>query len=213
MMSMLRSLLAGLLLSLCATAAHALPSISVAPGSSPGGYLPLDAFGVAPVAIGDEQSLNLVVPNYVYAGESWNRVGITSNGYIMVGGTSGSSDVSFINTALPVIEWRLNTFGTSTLNVFQSWIGLNGVEDITFVYSDQLDSSAFVLDNLTIGANDKTGTVGGTYYFNGAGTFPADFSDLRVTTTDLPVEVPEPTTLALLGAGLVAFAGLRRRPR
>lgn len=68
----------------------------VAPGTptvAPGelfGYIPLDAFGVAPIPV---------------------RV----NNWL-------------------VIEWRLNVFGTSSLRVFQAWIGLNGVEDNTFAY-------------------------------------------------------------------------------
>ena len=249
-MTMLRSFLAAMLLCLCATAAQAVPSITVAPGSL-FGYVPLDLFGVTPTAIGDEDALNFDVPGFVYAGQTWNRIGVTSNGYAIVGGTSGPADISFNNTDLPdpsapknilaplwtdldgtgapgifattlvevgsghqwfVIEWRLNVFGTTALNTFQAWIGLNGVEDITFTYGE-LDLPAFVLDDLTVGANDISGTVGDPYYYNGAGTLPAVGTDLRVTTRDLPVAVPEPATLALLGAGLLGVIAVRKRRR
>ena len=33
-----------------------------------------------------------------------------------------------------VVEWRVNVFGTTSQRVFQAWIGVNGVEDITFAY-------------------------------------------------------------------------------
>jgi hypothetical protein len=33
-----------------------------------------------------------------------------------------------------VIEFRLNVFGTTSGHVFQVWIGINGVEDITYAY-------------------------------------------------------------------------------
>ncbi|HWM75544.1 MAG TPA: serine protease, partial [Nocardioides sp.] len=68
----------------------------IAPGvpalAPPGGfgYLDLEAFGVAPTAIGDEQILNFNVPSFVYAGQTWNRIGVDSNGYLIVGG--GSSE-------------------------------------------------------------------------------------------------------------------------
>lgn len=33
-----------------------------------------------------------------------------------------------------VVEWRLNVFGTTSGRVFQTWIGVNGAEDVTFAY-------------------------------------------------------------------------------
>src|SRR5262245_35487554 len=73
----------------------------VAPGTptvAPGelfGYIPLDAFGVAPIPVGDEQALNFNVPDYLYGGLSYNRVGVTSDGYLVVGGTNGAADIQF----------------------------------------------------------------------------------------------------------------------
>jgi len=31
-----------------------------------------------------------------------------------------------------VVEWRVNVFGTTSPRVFQVWIGVNGVEDISY---------------------------------------------------------------------------------
>ncbi|MBX6356248.1 MAG: S8 family serine peptidase, partial [Micromonosporaceae bacterium] len=58
---------------------------SVAPGSL-AGFLPLAAFGVAPEAVGDEEILNFDVPEFVYNGVKYTRVGVDSNGYLIVGG-------------------------------------------------------------------------------------------------------------------------------
>jgi hypothetical protein len=60
-----------------------------APSIDPGelfGYIPLDAFGVTPTSIGDEDILNFNVPAFNYTGVSYNTVGVDSNGYIVVGG-------------------------------------------------------------------------------------------------------------------------------
>lgn len=33
-----------------------------------------------------------------------------------------------------VLEWQVNVFGTSDTRVFQTWIGLDGTQDISFAY-------------------------------------------------------------------------------
>lgn len=77
------------------------PTVSVAPGTSPAGYLPLALFGVAPIGgIGDESIVNFTTPAFRYGGESNTRLGVTSNGYVVVGGGT-AADVDFINTDFP----------------------------------------------------------------------------------------------------------------
>lgn len=77
------------------------PGVAIAPGTSPAGYLPLSIFGIAPIAgVGDETIVNYNVPAFVYAGETYTRIGIVSNGYAVVGGGT-SADVQFINQILP----------------------------------------------------------------------------------------------------------------
>jgi subtilisin family serine protease len=72
----------------------------IGPGSLVG-YLPLDLFGITPTPIGDEQALNFNVPPYVFAGQTYNRIGVVSNGYSVAGGTSSNDDVQFAPQTLP----------------------------------------------------------------------------------------------------------------
>jgi hypothetical protein len=74
-----------------------------APTIAPGelfGYIPLDLFGVAPIPIGDEDALNLNVPGFRFAGESFNRLGVISNGYMVAGGAV-AQDITFAPQSLP----------------------------------------------------------------------------------------------------------------
>ncbi|WP_315967808.1 S8 family serine peptidase [Planotetraspora sp. A-T 1434] len=74
----------------------------IAPGENPaGGWLSLADFGIAPQPIGDEEALNFNVPAYVFAGKTYNRIGIVSNGYTVAGGTNGSADIAFAPQTLP----------------------------------------------------------------------------------------------------------------
>lgn len=77
------------------------PNVAVAPGLSPAGYLPLSAFGVAPIGgVTDDSLTNFTVPTFSFGGEIWNRVGVSSNGYVVIGGGSGA-DNTFLNQNLP----------------------------------------------------------------------------------------------------------------
>ncbi len=76
---------------------------AVTPGSTPaGGYVPLSAFGIAPVAgVGDETITNFNVPAFTLAGLTYTRIGVVSNGYVVLGGGT-QADVEFANlTPLP----------------------------------------------------------------------------------------------------------------
>ena len=72
---------------------------TVAPGSL-FGYIPLDAFGVTPIAVGDEQAVNLNTPAFMYGGLPYNRLGATSDGYLVAGGTNGAADIQFDPTGV-----------------------------------------------------------------------------------------------------------------
>ncbi|GAA0412453.1 peptidase S8 [Acrocarpospora corrugata] len=178
------------------------------------GYIPLDAFGIAPTPVGDEEAVNFNVPTFRFAGQTFNRIGITSNGYAVAGGTNGSADIQFTPQSLPnaarpngvmapfwtdldgtgapgifastltdgvgtwiVLEWRLNLFGTTAQRVFQQWIGVNGVEDITYAYPGALPYPGAAY-GLTVGAENADGTAGSQIP---AGTGVG--SDFRITST------------------------------
>jgi subtilisin family serine protease len=189
---------------------------SIAPGSSPAGYLPLDLFGITPIAIGDEEILNFSVPSFSYNGKDYARIGVDSNGYIVVGGGTAEDNNCCALTQIPdtarpnnilapfwtdldgtgaegifaatltdgvntwlVIEWRVNVFGTTDDNHFQTWIGLNGVQDISFTYDPtDLPGDPNGQDFL-VGAENEDGSGGAQLPM---GTLPT--ADLVVTSTD-----------------------------
>jgi hypothetical protein len=68
--------------------------------ASPFGYVPLAALGVAPFPAGDESIINFTIPAFLYGTERWDRIGVVSNGYIVVGGGT-LEDIEFANTNFP----------------------------------------------------------------------------------------------------------------
>jgi hypothetical protein len=67
-----------------------------------------------------------------------------------------------------VIDWdAVREFSTARTNSFEIWIGLNGVEDVTFSYGTLQGNGDGGF--LTVGAENFIGTSGANYYFNGAG--------------------------------------------
>jgi uncharacterized repeat protein (TIGR01451 family) len=82
-------------------AASAPPNVTIGPGPSAAGYVPLSLFGVPPVAgVGDDTLTNFNTATFNFAGEVWSSIGFASNGYAVVGGGSGP-DNTFINQNLP----------------------------------------------------------------------------------------------------------------
>jgi len=100
---------------------------SVAPGTSPAGFLPLSAFGISPTAIGDEQFLVYDTPSFVYNGAPSTRVAVNSNGYLVVGGSGASSD----NACCPPQELPDTAPPNNVLAPF--WSDLDGT-DATGIY-------------------------------------------------------------------------------
>ncbi|WP_243076471.1 S8 family serine peptidase [Microbacterium sp. SS28] len=74
----------------------AIDSVAITPGGSPAGYIPLSLFGGTLVIddLGDEGFANLNVSDFTYGSEVFTSVGVTSNGYLVVGGAT-SADVSY----------------------------------------------------------------------------------------------------------------------
>ena len=77
-------------------------SITDITGNGPaGGYLGLAAFGIAPVSgVGDDTITNFNVPTFFYGGEAYTRIGVVSNGYVVIGGGEGA-DVNFAPQTFP----------------------------------------------------------------------------------------------------------------
>jgi subtilisin family serine protease len=135
------------------------------------GYFSLEGLGVPGIPVGDEEVLNFDVPRFFYGGVPYTRIGVDTNGYVVVGGGSAddneccdlpagpspdrpnnilapfwtdldgsSSDGLFVAELTDgadnwiVVEYQLNVVGTTDLRTFQVWIGVNGVEDISYSY-------------------------------------------------------------------------------
>ena len=66
------------------------------------GYASLAGMGAPPnVTMGDEECVNFSTDSFLYAGETWDSIGMVSNGYAVVGGCTGDDDISYINDYLP----------------------------------------------------------------------------------------------------------------
>jgi uncharacterized repeat protein (TIGR01451 family) len=168
------------------------PDVSIAPGASPAGYLPLSGFGVAPIAgMGDESIANFTVSaGFTYAGETYTRIGIVSNGYAVVGGGTGA-DVQFINQSFPdptppnnVLApfWTdLNPGAAGALRVgvlgdgTNNWLVLDweGVRE----YSTASNTHSF---QIWIGLNGNTPAGQGISFTYGSNTGNGDAGDLTV---------------------------------
>lgn len=65
-----------------------------------GGYLPLAIFGVNPTVVPDEGIVDFNVPAFTFGSEVYDRIGVVSNGYIVVGDSS-ASDVNYQPIGFP----------------------------------------------------------------------------------------------------------------
>lgn len=177
------------------------------------GYIPLDTFGVVPDPIGDEEIINYTVPAFSYNGQSYTRIGVDSNGYVIAGGGTaednnccllpagpspappndmlapfwtdldGTGAPGIFATALTdgvntwiVIEYRVNVFGTTSGRVFQTWIGIDGPQDITYAYDPA---------NLPGDPNGQPFLVGAENEIGQGDVFAVlPTTDQRVTSTD-----------------------------
>ncbi|MDX6481373.1 MAG: hypothetical protein QOG85_1883 [Gaiellaceae bacterium] len=81
---------------LTGASAPAVNSIDDITGNGPdGGYLSTALLGISPIAgVGDDTISNFNVPTFYYGGEPYTRIGVVSNGYVVVGG-GDSGDIVF----------------------------------------------------------------------------------------------------------------------
>jgi Subtilase family/PA domain/Fibronectin type-III domain len=82
--------------------APAVQSIDNITGAGPaGGYLPLSLFGIGAISgVTDDSLTNFNVPTFYYGSEAYSRIGVGSNGYVVIGGGT-SSDVAFAPQSFP----------------------------------------------------------------------------------------------------------------
>jgi hypothetical protein len=78
----------------------ATPAISSTTSTPGGGFLDLGLFGITPTAVGDETIANYNVPGFVFAGRTYTKIGVTSDGYAVAGG-GDQGDVQFVAQTLP----------------------------------------------------------------------------------------------------------------
>ncbi len=79
------------------------PSLAEQAGSS---FAGLASIGSKPSTVGDEDGFDLDLtavglPAVVALGQTITRIGVTSNGYLVLGGLTGASDISFAPQVLP----------------------------------------------------------------------------------------------------------------
>jgi subtilisin family serine protease len=213
------------------------PTVAVETASYGNGYLGLASLGAPPnVTLSDETIVNFNVDPFVYAGKTYDTIGMVSNGYLVVGGGT-SADVQFINQSLPdatppnnvlapfwtdlngsaggnyyaytlsdgagsywlVFEWEnAPNYSDGAPNTFQVWIGLNGVQDISFAYGPSLSQGD--AGYLTIGAENEFGNSGANYYVDGVGTWPGPGGD-DVLVTAVPGAPGESHVITITAEG------------
>jgi len=168
------------------------PSMDASEG--PAGYLPLDAFGLTPDPLGDEDLVNYSVPAYTFNGKTYTDIGVDANGYLVAGGGTAEdnnccelpdgADPSAPNNVMApfwtdldgtgapgvfvgsltdgtstwiVVEYRVFAWGTTSERVFQTWIGTNGVQDISYAYDPTDLPTQPAGQDLLYGAENEVG--------------------------------------------------------
>jgi len=103
-----------------------------------------------------------------------------------------------------VVEWEaVSNYGDGELNSFQVWIGVNGVEDISFTYGTEISDGDGGF--LTVGAENKFGNTGGQIYLDGVGDAPAPSfpdGDYQVVVFSTPGEPGETYTITYDAYGM-----------
>lgn len=110
-------------------------------------------------------------PNNVLA-PSWTDLNPSAGGALRIGILTDG-----VNNWL-ILDWEnVLNYSDGEPNDFQIWVGVNGVEDISFTYGDVSDGDGGFL---IVGAENKFGNSGENWYADGAGTPVAVGSEVRV---------------------------------
>ncbi len=80
-----------------------------------------------------------------------------------------------------VFDWdAVPNFSNHQPNSFEVWIGVNGVQDISFAFGPVTGGE---FGSLTVGAENRFGNRGANFFVNGTGTAPTDGAQVTVTST------------------------------
>ena len=158
-------------------------------GDTPdGGYLSLALFGVGSIGAGDDTITNFNVPTFYYGGEPYTRIGVVSNGYIVVGG-GDSGDIVFTpqhfpnaarpNNTLAGLWSDLNPAGGGAIRVAtltngpnQGWIVVDW--DHVKNFGNATTHSFEIWISMQRGTNTGPASEGITYSYGPNLTFPGD---------------------------------------
>ena len=124
----------------------------------------------------DNQNLPDATPPNNLLAPFWRDLNLCDSGNWYVAVLSAGTD------QWTVYEWTdIPHFGSADAATFQIWVGNDGTAaagGIHFTY-DRLDNTGA---GATVGAENSSGTIGDSYFFNGTGTVPAVGVDLLVET-------------------------------
>ncbi len=155
-------------------------------GFASNGYAVIGGGSAPDITINNQNFPNPARPNNVLA-PFWTDLNPAAGGAMRIGTLTDGSDTWI------VLDWEaVKEFSTVKTDSFQIWIGINSdanpVEDISYAYGPIQGNGDGGF--LTVGAENRFGTVGSTYYYNGTGTLPANGTQLRVTSTGFDTTPP-----------------------
>ncbi|WP_217639065.1 S8 family serine peptidase [Colwellia chukchiensis] len=116
-------------------------------------------------------------PNNILA-PFWRDLNLNDGGNMYMGRLGGGGAIWTIYEWAAVPHWGSNNAKTVTMQV---WIGENGTAaegNIHFVYDDMTTGTA---DGGTVGAENATGSLGKSYFYNGSGAAPMAGDEIRVS--------------------------------
>lgn len=137
------------------------------------GYAIVDGGSAADVDFQNQSFPDPAVPNNVLA-PFWTDLNPSAGGKLYAAILSDPNS----GNAWVVLEWdSVVNFSDNQANSFQLWIGINGTEDIAFVYGEISGGNNGLV---TIGAENKFGNSGQNWFINGAGNPVAAGDEIRV---------------------------------